>query len=240
MAAQRVTGLTDDQVVQLRNEVTAGRRPRVRVTGAQFPDGTRGTVVRVGDPSADGGEFLTVRVKVGGVSDELGFSPKELSVAGRAGVATAPAVPAARAGTRKRSPQPSRRPEGARATPPATPVSPRATPATPAVRAATPAAKAAGGPQRRAAPGPAVTIAIASAGSSWSVTAHRGARVVVKKAPVTPGVVAAIAALLNESGVEDAVATVNDSALGEAEARADKLRAELAQVEAVLISHRRP
>jgi acyl-CoA reductase-like NAD-dependent aldehyde dehydrogenase len=85
-----------------------------------------------------------------------------------------------------------------------------------------------------------VTIAIASAGSSWSVTAHRGARVVVKKAPVTPGVVAAIAALLNESGVEDAVATVNDSALGEAEARADKLRAELAQVEAVLISHRRP
>jgi hypothetical protein len=33
---------------------------------------------------------------------------------------------------------------------------------------------------------------------------------------------------------------VNDTARGEAEARAEKLRAELAEVEAVLTSHRRP
>jgi len=64
--------------------------------------------------------------------------------------------------------------------------------------------------------------------------------VVVKKAPVSPGVVAAVAALLNQPGVEDAVAAVNDTARGQAEARAEKLRAELAEVEAVLISHRRP
>jgi hypothetical protein len=64
--------------------------------------------------------------------------------------------------------------------------------------------------------------------------------VVVKKAPVSPGVVAALAALLNQPGVEDAVAAVNDTARGEAEARAERLRAELAEVEAVLSSHRRP
>jgi glyoxylase-like metal-dependent hydrolase (beta-lactamase superfamily II) len=64
--------------------------------------------------------------------------------------------------------------------------------------------------------------------------------VVAKKAPVSPGVVAAVAALLNQPGVEDAVAVVNDTARGEAEARAEKLRAELADVEAVLISHHRP
>jgi len=63
---------------------------------------------------------------------------------------------------------------------------------------------------------------------------------VVKKTPVSPGVVAAVAALLNQTGVEDAVAVVNDTARGEAEARAEKLRAELAEVEAVLTSHRRP
>ncbi len=63
---------------------------------------------------------------------------------------------------------------------------------------------------------------------------------VVKKTPLSPGVVAAVAALLNQPGVEDAVAAVNDTARGEAEARAEKLRAELAEVEAVLISHHRP
>jgi hypothetical protein len=85
-----------------------------------------------------------------------------------------------------------------------------------------------------------VTITIASAGSSWSVSASRGARAVVKKAPAAPGVVTAIAALLNLQEVEDAVAAVNGAALGEAEARADKLRAELAEIEAVLVSHQPP
>lgn len=63
---------------------------------------------------------------------------------------------------------------------------------------------------------------------------------VLKKAPVSPGVVAAVAALLNQPDVEQAVAVVNDTAREEAEARAEKLRAELAEVEAVLISHHRP
>jgi hypothetical protein len=42
-------------------------------------------VLAVGTPEADGDDFLTVRVKVGGVTDELRFSPRELSVAGRSG-----------------------------------------------------------------------------------------------------------------------------------------------------------
>jgi hypothetical protein len=43
----------------------------------------------------------------------------------------------------------------------------------------------------------------------------------------------------DQPGVEDAVAAVNDTARVEAEARAEELRAELAEVEAVLVSHRR-
>jgi hypothetical protein len=57
---------------------------------------------------------------------------------------------------------------------------------------------------------------------------------------VNPGVVAAIAALLDQRAVEEAVSSVNDTARVEAESRAEQLRAELAQVQAVLDSHRRP
>ena len=252
MATQRDTELTDEQVVQLRDDVAAGRRPRVRVSGPQFPSGTIGTVLAVGDPSADGGDFITVRVKIAGVTDELGFSPRELSMVGR-GRAAAPAA----SPSRKRTPSSprARRSEGSPVAPAAKASgrsgtsrsgvsAPRRSPSDAApergssgapVRAKTPA-----GSPRRPAPIPAVTITIASAGSSWSVTAHRGARVVVKKTAVSPGAVAALAALLNQPGVEDAVAAVNDTARGEAEARAEKLRAELAEVEAVLLSHRRP
>lgn len=83
MAAGRGTGLADEQVVQLRGSVAAGGRPRVRVSGAQFPVGTTGMVIRVGEPAADGADFVTVRVKVSGVVDELPFAPAELSMAGR-------------------------------------------------------------------------------------------------------------------------------------------------------------
>jgi len=252
MAAQQDADLTDEQVVQLRNELAAGRRPRVRVSGPQIPTGTIGTVLQVGDPNTDGGDFITVRVKIAGVTDELVFSPRELSMVGRGRAAAPPASPAV-----KRTPSSSRtrRSEGSSVAPAVNASGRRGagrsgastskrspsdtTPERGSSRAPTRPKTPAGSP-RRAAPVPAVTVTIASAGSSWSVTAHRGARMVVKKAPVPPGVVAAVAALLNQPGVEDAVAVVNDTARGEAEARAEKLRAELAEVETVLISHRRP
>jgi hypothetical protein len=260
MAAQRDTQLGDEQVVHLRDQVAAGRRPRVRVSGPQFPTGTIGTVLQVGDPNTNGGDFITVRVKIAGVTDELAFSPKELSMVGRARAAAPPTTSAAAppsAPDLKRTPSsPRTRRSDGTPTAPATNTSGRpgagksevstskrspsdTTPERGSSRAPAPAKPPAGSP-RRAAPLPAVTVTIASAGSSWSVTAHRGARVVVKKAPLTPGVVTAVAALLDQPGVEQAVADVNDTARGQAEARAEKLRAELAEVEAVLNSHRRP
>lgn len=229
MAAQRDTGLADDQIARLRSEVTAGRRPRVRVSGPQFPAGTIGTVLRVGDPDIDGSDFITVRVKISGVTDDLGFAPKELSPAGRGRAATPRTQTTAPATT------PPKTPSRARRSGP-TPVKPAdEAPVRNGTRGSAPA-----GSRRRTPSAPVVTITITSAGSAWSVTAHRGARTVVKKAAVPPGVVAAVAALLHQPDVEDAVAAVNDTARDEAEARAEKLRAELAEVEAVLSSHRRP
>lgn len=224
MAARREAGLDQEQLAELRGGVDAGRRPRVRVSGSQFPAGTIGTVMRVGDPATDGNDFITVRVKIGRVTDELRFSPKELSTATKGRTATSVSAPAAAPSPAPRAPRPVRR-RGPETT---------AQPEPPRVQA-----KPAASP-RRAAPVPAVTVTIASAGAAWTVTAHRGARVVVKRAAVPPGVVAAVAALLDLPAVDEAVAAVNDTARGEAEARAERLRAELAEVEAVLSSHRRP
>jgi hypothetical protein len=53
-------------------------------------------------------------------------------------------------------------------------------------------------------------------------------------------VVSAVADLLSQSALSDAVSEINDAALAEARARAEQLRAELDQLEAVLALHRRP
>lgn len=59
----------------------------------------------------------------------------------------------------------------------------------------------------------------------------------LKNASAAPGVVTAIAAQLNLQQVEVAVVAVDAGhRLGEAEARAEKLCAELAEIKAVLIS----
>lgn len=231
MAARRDTGLSADQVLQLRSAVDAGRTKRVVVTGPQFPAGTTGSVVRVGAPDIDGDDFIAVRVKVGGVVDELGFAPTELSMSGRGRAKTSAA-----ASPVEDKPAPARR----------KPSAPKRKPATddPAPSAAPP--QAAAPPKRttrssrRGAPATPVTVTIASVGATWTVSAHRGQRVVLKNAAVSPGIVAAVIALLGQPQIDEAVAAVNDTARIEAETRAEQLRAELAQVEAVLNSHRRP
>ncbi|HEV7205655.1 MAG TPA: hypothetical protein VGN18_13680 [Jatrophihabitans sp.] len=247
------SGLADDQLARLVAELADGKRPRVRLSGSQFPDGMSGTVLRIGDPATDGDDFVLVQVKVHGVTDELRFSPRELSVGRRPTAAESPPAAPARKARTKAPAAKAAAPKAAVAKTPAaktpaakTPAAKSAPPAraTRKAPAATPAPAASSTATirtaRRSSPTPTVTITITSSGSSWSVAARRGARAVVKRAEVTPGAVAAIAALLADPSVEEAVAAVNDGARAEAEARADQLRAELAAVEAVLVSHRRP
>ena len=245
-------GLTDEQIAQLRDEVSAGKSPRVRIAGAQFESGA---VRAVGDPAADGSDYVTVRVKVDGVTDDLRFSPRELS-RGKSAPAERPArkapaparTDAASVGRREATPAARASADPAPGTRPATPRRRAATssaapaPAAPATAsrrpvAATTAPKRGG---RKAASGASVTITLTSAGTSWTVSAQRGAKSVVKNVGVNPGVVSAVAGLLQVSALEDAVAAVNDTARVEAEVRAEELRAELARIQAVLDSHRLP
>src|SRR6185437_12640132 len=93
MAARqaRTVGLTDQDVQRLRDQLADGRRPRVQLSGSQFADAPSATVVRIGDPAVDGSDYLTVRVKVNGVLDELAFAPAELQL-GRRPAAAEPAA----------------------------------------------------------------------------------------------------------------------------------------------------
>jgi hypothetical protein len=227
MAGRKNSGLDAGQIEALRVQLASGRKPRVKLSGPQFGPGAGGTVVAIGDPVTDGSDFIRVKVKVSGAMDELAFAPAELtsSVRGAATIeAPAPASPAAPAakvaGSRKAATPPA-------ATPPA----------------ATPPATKAGGAKairRKAGPLPKVTVNISSVGADWMVSAGRGARSIAKAVPLPPGVVTAIAKLLDQPNITEAVAEVNDTARAEAEDRAAKLRAELTELEAVLATHRAP
>lgn len=236
MAARRarVVGLTDQDVQQLREQLAGGKRPRVQLSGSQFAAAPSATVIRIGDPAVDGSDYLTVRVKVNGVLDELAFAPAELQLGSR------------RAAEPVTAPRPVRRKAGPRATTatqPA-PVVPVAAPMAAILPVAEPTATVpptdAGRKRRKPNSSPAVTFTVASTGDSWTVSAHRGAKSIVKHVPVQPGVVTALAELLAQPALLDAVAEINQTALSQAQARADELRAELHRLEAVLATHRSP
>jgi hypothetical protein len=118
--------------------------------------------------------------------------------------------------------------------------SPR-TPAAVSGAAARPVAGAAAvGRRRKASPMPKVSFTVSSQDASWAVSATRGTRSIVKGAPLAPGVVTELATLLDQAPLTEAIGEINTVALAEAQARADLLRAELTQLEAVLATHRRP
>jgi hypothetical protein len=83
--------LTDDDVKALRDQLKAGDKPRVvvRAGGASVAAGTRGTVIRIGNPKDD--EYIVVRLG----RDEVPFAPAELAIPGRKSPST-PRAPRAK------------------------------------------------------------------------------------------------------------------------------------------------
>jgi hypothetical protein len=280
MAARRSTGLDAAAVAALQARLDEGKKPRVALSGPQFPDGVAtGTVVRIGDEASDGADFITVRVTVNGVADELAFAPNELELPRRGSKAAPPsaratanrpaapratgstanrstanrntanrsAAPARPADTAQPASQPS--PQSASPTSPAPSVLPATTAAStsasakqsrPAAPAAAPSARRPAPARKKAGAAPVITLTVTSSGASWSVSGQRGAKSVAKSVPIAPGVITAIAELLAVQAISAAVAEVNETALAEAEERAARLRAELAELDAVLAAHRSP
>src|SRR4051794_7817747 len=177
MAARTVTvrGVSADEVAAFRQQLAAGRRPRVVFTEAAGQmAGQVGQVVSLRDP-AESDEFVVVRFG----RDELPFSPADLQVAPR-GVRKAVSPPAP-----ETVPEPVRPPEpefvldmpAAKAAPPAVtpqsgpPATPKpALPAAPATAAASVPAprKAASGRSGKPKPPAGLTVTLAYADGEWT------------------------------------------------------------------------
>jgi hypothetical protein len=212
-SSRRITAappaLTDDDVAQLRVRVEAGETPRVvvRAASASVAAGTRGGVVRLGDPADS--EYIVVRLG----QDEVPFAPTELGIPGR---------------KTPQQPPPSPKPPRVRAAPAAAPAV-KATPPRPAeparrTRSSRPAAKRL----------PPLVVTLRFRDGAWTVEAQRGARRLSKPSGLRPGAVSAFAEHVDDDGVREALVETVESCRAVIEERAAALRAELQLAESSL------
>jgi hypothetical protein len=252
--------LTDADVKDLAFRVKGGDSPRVivRSASAAVPAGTRGNVIRIGNPSE--GEYIVVRLG----RDQVPFAPNELSLSTRGRTASstttaATAKPAA--APAKKTAAASSRPSRAsvRSTAKAATKTTKSSPArsvktTPAKSAPRAAAKetAKAAPSRTTptaarrttsrsssrrgkgrSPQP-LTVTMRFADSRWTIEAQRGSRRLAKAQPLRPGAVSAFAEHVDEEAVRDALVETVESCRAVVEEKAAVLRAELESAEAAL------
>jgi hypothetical protein len=190
--------------------------------------GQVGQVVGLLDP-AESDEWVVVRFG----RDELPFSPGDLEVAPKGAAArkvvAPPPVPVPRVEPEFviDKPLPVTRTE---------PVTRKEEVATGTGTGSAPAPRKAAGPSRpakvKAAPG--LTVTLAYAEGEWTVAAAQGAKVLAKPYVIKPVEALRMVALVDVPGVREAVDQIMATERAEAEREADRLRAELAEIEARL------
>jgi len=252
-AAAKPPALTDADVSSLRSRVQAGEKPRVivRSASAAVPAGTRGNVVRIGNPSE--GEFIVVRLG----KDQVPFAPNELALSARNGRAAAPTpaktAAAKKTGTTRKSAAkksaarkasaPAARPKPAATRPAAAKTAPARTapaksaPAKAPARSAAPARKAPAGSAGRSKARkslPPLVVTLRFNDDRWTVEAARGTRRLSKATSVRPGAVKAFADLVDDDVVRDVLSQTVESSRSVVEERAATLRAELEAAEEAL------
>lgn len=216
-------GLSDEDVRSIREALAAGRKPKVVFTASAGQiAGQVGQVVELTDPAASD-EFVVVRFG----RDELPFSPADVAVAPRG------------AGRKAAEPQPEPEPPAAPAAPEfvldrARVPAPREQREEPKVE--TVEAKPARRAVKAAKPkGPAgLTVTLAYADGEWTVAAQQGSKSLAKPYVVKPAEALRMVALVDVPGVHEAVEQIMAAERAEAEQQAEKLRAELAEIEARL------
>lgn len=239
MAGRTRGGLTEEQVQEIGAELANGGRPKVvlRESSSGLPAGTVGVVTRLGDPS-ESDEFVVVRIH----NDELPFTPGELEPAPPRGRRLRPAesesVPAV--AFTQATPTPAATPVAAAPADAAPAPAPKPTPKV------APAAESAPRPTARAEAArrssakravPKLTVQLHYDERGWTVEASRGTRALVKPSPVRPAAALQVAELLDNDQVSQAIADIAQAEREEAARRAAELRAQLAEVEAVLAGY---
>ncbi|MEV4533978.1 hypothetical protein AB0J82_09120 [Asanoa sp. NPDC049518] len=237
MAAARtaVRGLSTDELSSIRDGLAAGRKPKVVFTASAGQiEGQTGQVIELTDPDVSD-EFVVVRFG----RDELPFSPTDLAVAPRGAAArsTAAAKAAAKpaAPVDEAPPGPGLLPPVSKSPVPAPREESTVTTSTveePTAEAPRPAKRAAKSAKPK---GPAgLTVTLAYADGEWTVAAAQGTKSLAKPYTIRPAEALKMVALVDVPGVHEAVEQIMASERAEAETQAEKLRAELAEIEARL------
>lgn len=214
-------GLSTEELQAIKGQLGAGRKPKVQFTEAAGQiAGQVGQVVELTDPGASD-EWVVVRFG----RDELPFSPGDLQVAPRGAAARKVAAP----------PPP---PEPARPEPEFVIDKPIPAPA-PAPRKEVaelpaPAPRKAAARPAKAKPSASLTVTLAYAEGEWTLAAAQGAKALAKPYVIRPAEAMKMVQLVDVPGVQEAVEQILAAERAEAQAQADKLRAELAEVEARL------
>ncbi|WCN78651.1 hypothetical protein [Micromonospora sp. LH3U1] len=216
-------GLSTSEVQSIREALAAGRKPRVVFTAAAGQiAGQVGQVIELTDPEVSD-EFVVVRFG----RDELPFSPADLAVAPK--------------GVTRRVVEPKPEPEPQESPAVAAPEFVLDTPRVPVQRQEEPKVEQTEKPPARRAvkavkpKGPAgLTVTLAYADGEWTVAAQQGTKALAKPYVVKPAEALKMVALVDVPGVQEAVEHILGTERAEAEQQADKLRAELAEIEARL------
>ncbi|WP_432967870.1 hypothetical protein [Dactylosporangium sp. CA-233914] len=238
-------GLSTVDLEQIRDTLAAGRKPKVVFTEqAGQIAGQLGQVVALTDPELSD-EWVVVRFG----RDELPFSPADLAMAPKTTPAKrAAAVPA----PREETPVPAA--SSVADSPAATPASSAPESPTPDSPATDAAAASSGSPASQAAPEPklapgkpaakkaapkakapaGLTVTLSYAEGEWTVAANQGAKALAKPYVIKAGEALKMVAMLDVPGVHEAVEEIVAAARAEAETQAERLRAELAEIEARL------
>ncbi|MBU8860938.1 MULTISPECIES: hypothetical protein [unclassified Micromonospora] len=217
-------GLSTDDVQGIREALAAGRKPRVVFTeSAGQMAGQLGQVVELTDPAASE-EFVVVRFG----RDELPFSPADVAIAPK-GAGRRPAAEA-----KPEPEQPPAAPEPAFVLDtPRVPAPRREEPRTEQPAAEPKPAKRAVKAAKPKTP-PGLTVTLAYAEGEWTVAAQQGTKALARPYVVKPAEALRMVALVDVPGVQEAVEQILAAERAEAEQQAEKLRAELAEIEARL------
>lgn len=226
MVAAGVRGLSSEELQAVRDGLAAGRKPRVQFTeSAGQISGQIGQVVELTDPAVSD-EWVVVRFG----RDELPFSPADLRIApkgaaARRPVAEKPVVVA--------PPEPEFMIDKPLPVKPQ-PVKPQPVTSEPEPVKTAPAPRKASRPAGKAKQPPGLTVTLAYGEGEWTVSASQGAKVLAKPYVVRPAEALRMVSLVDVPGVQEAVEQILASERAEAEQQAQRLRAELAEVEARL------
>ncbi|MFC7546639.1 hypothetical protein [Plantactinospora sp. GCM10030261] len=243
MAAARaaVSGLAPQDLQHIRDTLAGGRKPKVMFTeSAGQIAGQLGQVVELTDPAVSD-EWLVVRFG----KDELPFSPADLRIPPKGARRAEPRpepepepaapqpefmldrapVPAAR----KEAPSPAARKEKETAMP-----AEQQTSSDPGVSAAERKPVRRAGKAARSKSPAGLTVTLSYAEGEWTVAATQGSKALAKPYVVKPAEALKMVALVDVPGVHEAVEQIMAAERAEAQAQADKLRAELAEIEARL------